>query len=213
MTPLQFVDKWRPVALTERAAAQEHFIDLCRLFDHPTPAALDPRGEFFTFEKGVQKAGGGDGFADVWKQGYFAWEYKKKKRNLDEALGQLSRYALALQNPPLQIVCDTDRFRIVTAYTNSVPRSYDLSLQDLLDSKKRAWLEAAFYDPKKLQPGASRADLTKEAADKFSTLAQRLQSKGFASDDVAHFINRIVFLYFGRRCRPFKEKLFSSGPH
>ncbi len=50
MTPLQFVDKWRPVALTERASAQEHFIDLCRLFDHPTPIEDDPTGERFTFE-------------------------------------------------------------------------------------------------------------------------------------------------------------------
>ncbi len=170
MTPLQFVDKWRPVALTERASAQEHFIDLCRLFDHPTPIEDDPTGERFTFEKGVRKATGGDGFADVWKRGFFAWEYKKRKRSLDDALGQLSRYALALENPPLQVVCDTDRLRIVTAYTNSVPRSYDMSLEDILDSKKRGWIEAAFYNPKKLQPGAERADLTKQAADKFSKL-------------------------------------------
>ena len=196
MTPLQFVDKWRPVALTERAAAQEHFIDLCRLFDHPTPIEDDPTGERFTFEKGVHKAGGGEGFADVWKRGFFAWEYKKRKRNLDEALGQLSRYALALENPPLQIVCDTERFRIVTAYTNCAPRSYDLSLEDLLDSKKRGWLEAAFHTPAKLQPGASRADLTKEAADRFSTLTSKLQAKGHGVEEVGHFVNQLVFLFF-----------------
>src|SRR5262252_6474377 len=47
------------------------------------------------FEKGVTKTGGGDGFADVWRKGFFAWEYKKKKRNLDDALGQLVRCAAA----------------------------------------------------------------------------------------------------------------------
>ena len=208
MTPLQFIDKWRPVTLTERAAAQSHFIDLCRLFDHPTPIEDDPTGDRFTFEKGVHKAGGGKGFADVWKRGYFAWEYKKRHRNLDDALGQLSRYALALENPPLQVVCDTDRFRIVTAYTNSVPRSYDLSLEDLLDSKKRAWLEAAFHAPKKLQPGASRSDLTKGAADKFSTLTQRLQAKGHTSEKVAHFVNRLVFLFFAEDVGLLKENFF-----
>ena len=151
MTPQQFVKKWRPIMLTERAAAHSHFNDLCELLDHPKPLDVDPTGDEFTFEKGVKKAGGGDGFADVWKRGYFAWEYKKKKRNLDDALGQLSRYALALENPPLHVVCDTDRFRIVTAYTNCVPKSYDLALEDLLDSEKRSWLEAAFHSPSQTQ--------------------------------------------------------------
>ena len=36
LTPQAFVAKWRPIELHERAMAQEHFIDLCRLLDHPT---------------------------------------------------------------------------------------------------------------------------------------------------------------------------------
>jgi hypothetical protein len=56
----------------------------------------------------VIKTGGGDGFADVWKKNFFAWEYKKRKRNLPDALAQLVRYAAALDNPPLQVACDTD---------------------------------------------------------------------------------------------------------
>jgi hypothetical protein len=39
LTPQQFVHKWRRAALKERSAYQEHFIDLCRLVGHPTPAA------------------------------------------------------------------------------------------------------------------------------------------------------------------------------
>jgi hypothetical protein len=31
------------------------------------------------------------GFADVWKKGCFAWEYKGKKKNLDDAYQQLLR--------------------------------------------------------------------------------------------------------------------------
>ena len=107
MTPQDFIHKWKPVALTERSAAQQHFLDLCKLVEHPTPAEADPLGDHFTFEKGVPKTGGGDGFADVWKKGYFAWEYKKKKRDLDKALEQLTRYAAALENPPLHVACDT----------------------------------------------------------------------------------------------------------
>jgi len=59
ITPQQFVHKWRGVALKERSAAQEHFIDLCRLLGHPTPAEDDPTGERFTFEAGADKQRGG----------------------------------------------------------------------------------------------------------------------------------------------------------
>ena len=37
MTPGEFIAKWRASELKERSASQEHFIDLCRLLDEPTP--------------------------------------------------------------------------------------------------------------------------------------------------------------------------------
>jgi hypothetical protein len=195
VTPQQFIKKWKPVALTERATAQSHFIDLCALLAHEDPITADPRGEWFTFEKGVTKTGGGDGFADVWKKGFFAWEYKKKKRNLDEALGQLVRYAAALENPPLQVACDTDKLLIRTAWTNAVPKTYELTLDDLADSSKFSILRSVFFDPEKLRPTQTRAGITKEAADKFSTIALRLQGRG-TPEEIAHFVNQLVFCFF-----------------
>ena len=62
----EFVAKWRKVELKERSAAQEHFLDLCRVLGHPTPAEADPTGDTFCFERGASKHGGGEGFADVW---------------------------------------------------------------------------------------------------------------------------------------------------
>src|SRR5215203_5372081 len=80
ITPQEFVAKWAKVALTEKAASQSHFIDLCRLLDQPTPTEADPTGDFYAFEKGAEKSpgvtSGKRGWADVWKKGYFAWEYK-----------------------------------------------------------------------------------------------------------------------------------------
>lgn len=52
-TPAQFVAKWSRVELSERAASQEHFLDLCRLLHQPTPAEHDATGAEYTFEKGV----------------------------------------------------------------------------------------------------------------------------------------------------------------
>jgi len=92
MNPAEFIDKWKKAALTERSAAQQHFLDLCELMDHPKPAEVDPTGEFFTFEKGATKKDGSDGWADVWKRGYFAFGYKGKHKDLDAAYRQLDDY-------------------------------------------------------------------------------------------------------------------------
>lgn len=53
------------MTLKERSAAQEHFLDLCALLNHPTPAADDPRGERFTFEAGASKTASGQGWAEA----------------------------------------------------------------------------------------------------------------------------------------------------
>jgi hypothetical protein len=80
-------------------AAQEHFIDLCRLGE-PTPHEADPIGAQCAFEKRVVKAGGGDGFADVWKRDLFAWEYKGKYKDLEAAYLQLLNCKDDLGNAP-----------------------------------------------------------------------------------------------------------------
>lgn len=55
MTPEAFIRKWRDVQTKERAAAQEHFIDLCRLLGEPTPNEADPAGDWYAFERGAQR--------------------------------------------------------------------------------------------------------------------------------------------------------------
>jgi len=120
MTPQEFTRKWRPVALNERQTAQEHFGDLCRLLGQPTPIEADPQGNDYAFEKGASRATGGRGWADVWKRGCFAIEYKKRHANLGAALKQLLNYAGALANPPLLLTCDTDRIDIHTNWNDLV---------------------------------------------------------------------------------------------
>ncbi len=73
--------------------------------------------------RGALKSSGTPGFADVWKQGHFGFEYKKKKKNLGEALKQLSQYAWNLENPPLNVACDTIATRIVTVWTNTLSKT------------------------------------------------------------------------------------------
>jgi type II restriction/modification system DNA methylase subunit YeeA len=207
ITPLAFINKWKKASLTERQVAQEHFIDLCRLFGHPTPNEDDPTGDHFAFEKGATKVGGGKGFADVWKKDYFAWEYKRKNANLDDALHQLIRYAPALESPPLQVVCDIEHFRIHTAWTNTVPAKYEIALDDLVNTDRREILRNVFYDPEKLKPTKTRAAVTAEAADKFSSIALRLQGRG-TPDEIAHFVNQLVFCFFANSVKLLPDGLF-----
>ena len=196
MTPYEFIAKWRASELKERSAAQEHFIDLCRLLDEPTPAEVDPIGERYCFERGARKETGGDGWADVWKRHHFAWEYKGKHANLDAAFIQLRQYALALENPPLLIVSDMLRFRIHTNWTNSVSRVHEFGLDDLADAAVRNKLKWALSDPERLRPGETRQALTEKAATAFASLAQGLRERGHDPQVVAHFVNRLVFCMF-----------------
>jgi hypothetical protein len=71
MTPHEFIQKWTDVTLSERSACQQHFLDLCELLGQPKPAAADPAGAWYTFERGVNKTDGGAGWADVWMRGHF----------------------------------------------------------------------------------------------------------------------------------------------
>ena len=67
------------------------------------------------------------GFADVWKKGCFAWEYKGKKKNLDEAYKQLLRYRESLLNPPLLVVCDFDRYIVKTNFNGTVQEVHEFT--------------------------------------------------------------------------------------
>lgn len=196
MTVQDFIAKWRHVELKERSAAQEHFIDLCNTFEHPTPAAADPTGASFCFEKGAAKHGGGDGFADVWKRGFFGLEYKGKHKDLDAAYDQLLRYRNALENPPLLIVCDLDRIIIHTNFTGTVSAIHEISIEGLAEPRNIEIMRAVFHDPETLRPGRTSVTVTQEAARQLAEIASVLRQRGLDPAAVAHFLDRIVFCLF-----------------
>ena len=208
LTPAQFINKWRAVTLNERAVSQSHFNDLCRLLGEPTPIEADPEGEAYCFERGARKDSGGGGWADVWKRGHFAWEYKTQGKDLDAAFQQLRQYALALENPPLLIVSDTRRFRIHTNWTNSVSTVHEFTLYELDDPATRNLLKWAFSDPERLRPEQTRQALTEQAAATFAELAQGLRERGHDPQTVAHFVNRLVFCMFAEDVGLLPEQMF-----
>lgn len=163
MTPAEFIAKWQASTRNERAACQEHFIDLCRLLDEPTPNS-DPTGEDYAFEKGATKFTGGDGWADVWRRNRFAWEYKKKRGDLNAAYRQLLLYGGPLGNPPLLVVSDIARIVIRTNFTNAITETHEIPLAELANPLRLRLLKNMFSDPEQLRPARTRQALTEQAA-------------------------------------------------
>jgi type II restriction/modification system DNA methylase subunit YeeA len=209
MTPEAFIAKWKASSLKESAGSQEHFIDLCRLLGEPTPAEADPSGENYAFEAGATKTTGKEGWADVWKRGCFAWEYKGKGRDLQQAYAQLQQYAVALENPPLLVVSDMARILVHTNWTNTIKQTTEFTLEDLRNAKKREVLKAVFSDPERLKPSKTRQSVTEDAAREFADLARRLREQGHESQRVAHFVNRLVFCMFAEDEGLLPKEMFS----
>jgi type II restriction/modification system DNA methylase subunit YeeA len=203
MTALAFAEKWRGVRTGERAAAQEHFIDLCALVGTDTPHDADPSGDWYAFEKGAEKVGGGDGFADVWKHDHFAWEYKGKRKSLIDAYQQLLQYREALGNPPLLVVCDLDRFEVHTNFTGTVKTIHAFDLEDLRKRPDTALrvLRSVMLSPDDLKPDVTTEQVTEKVAAKFAALASSLQTRGHDPYEVARFLNRLVFCFFAEDAR------------
>jgi len=211
-----FVERWKAVTLTERSASQSHFIDLCEVLNQPHPAAADQTGDSFTFEKTVAKLHGGKGFADVWKRGFFAWEYKGKHKDLAAAYHQLADYRDDLENPPLLVVCDMDIFEVHTNFTGTQTRVYKFTLEDLQAGAPSAncalppleVLRSLFTDPQKLRPEAAAVRVTESAAKEFSKLAMSLRQRGVDSEPAAHFLMRLLFCLFADSIGLLPDHLF-----
>ena len=171
--PAQFIAKWQRITLPERAASQEHFIDLCRLLGQPTPAEHDATGAEYTFEKGVSVTAGasrgskGDsGYADVWWRGKFGWEYKRKGKykDLADAYRQLCQYREALDNPPLLVVCDITRTEIHTNFTGTAKRVHAVLLEEMDKPESVALLRRVFNDPDSFRPTITVQKVTEQVA-------------------------------------------------
>ena len=209
MTPAQFVEKWGRSELRERQGSQSHFNDLCAILGVLSPTDADQAGDSYCFERGAEKVGGGEGWADVWKRGCFAWEYKGKHKDLDAALRQVTTYSRDLENPPYLVVSDMARIVVHTNWTNTVPRVFELSLNDLLDPTKLHILHAVFHGSEELKPRLTPQDITAKVAQRFGDLGRRLQDRGEDPRAVAHFLNRLVFCMFAEDAGLLPKGLFT----
>ncbi|HZL79827.1 MAG TPA: DNA methyltransferase [Candidatus Limnocylindrales bacterium] len=241
MTFAEFKKKWSRYQGKETSAYQSHFDDLCRLLDQKTPNEADPSGtDFFCFQKRVVKDAelleietpdasepAERGFADVWKKGCFAWEYKGKKKNLDEAYKQLLRYRESLLNPPLLVVCDFDRYIVKTNFNGTVQEVHEFTNAEIDRPENLRILRALFTDPEFLKPQRTTAQVTEKVAAQIAAVAKSLQSRESVeladaksrkevnvaqkkNLRIARFLNRIVFCLFAEDTGLLPKNLFTE---
>ena len=221
-----FVDAWANVRLKESAAYVTHFDDLCTLVGHPKPAHMDKTGETFTYQKGAQKEQAGEivgnGFADVWFKDHFAVEYKtaRQHKTLAEAFKQLQQYGGALENPPLLVVCDFERYEVHANFNGAVSKVYRFtnadiaSDKDIPGSKFNAYqiLHHLFFEPEALRPDKTMMSVTEEAGRKFAELSASIHKKNPKLEplQVARFLVKIVFCLFCEDVGLLPKELFAE---
>jgi hypothetical protein len=214
ITPQEFVTKWgRDADLNEKQGSQHHFLDLCDMLGVQRPPPGDGN-EDYTFERSFPGLTGRVRFADVWRRGCFGWEYKRPGKSLVDALDQLLRYAFRLDNPPLLVVTDRQKFEIHTHYTGFPTRCIAFSNRDLLDPRIQSQLRAVFDEPYSFRPPRDSRHVTETVAASVVKVADMLRDAGVPPADAAHFLCQYVFCCFAEDIglmkdtqRPFKRLL------
>jgi hypothetical protein len=243
MTVAEFKAKWAKFTGKETSAYQEHFNDLCRMLGMKTPVEADPTAsESFCFQKRVAKdaelfdfdaignaqpADKERGFADVWKSDCFGWEYKGPGEDLDKAYKQLLRYRESLQNPPLLIVCDFNRYIIRTNFNGAVQETHSFTNAEIDTPAALRVLRAALSNPEELRPRETTAEVTEKLARQIAELARTLQEREAVelanvktrrehyvgqkrNLRIARFLNRLVFCFFAEDTGLLPKKLFAD---
>ena len=88
-------------------------------------------------------------------------------------------------------------------------KTLEFELDDLVDGTVRDQLKWAMSDPERLRPGETRQTLTERAARTFAELAQSLRDQGHAPEEVAHFVNRLVFCMFAEDVGLLPDDMFT----
>ena len=147
---------------------------------------------------------------------FSAGSTKGKHRDLSAAYRQLLRYREDLENPPLLVTCDQERFEIHTNFTGTRPQIYSFTLDELLAGTPTAncalspldVLRAVFSDPSPLRPEAAQARVTEKVAEEFAKLANSLEARGVEPQRAAHFLMRLLFCLFADSIGLLPDHLF-----
>lgn len=185
-----FVQKWQD-ATSEKSDAQSFWRD----FLTNVCGIEDLRQAGIHFEKPVVSAlKGTTNFIDVFWQGTALIEHKSAGKDLDEAEKQARDYIVGLppsQRPPVIIVSDFARIRIVQYLTNE---THQFPIANLPDELPR--IEAVITQNGK-GIGHVEVDADQKATALMGDLFTELERNNYTGHHASVFIIRILFLLFG----------------
>ena len=111
----------------------------------------------------------------------------------------------AHEPPPFVLVCDVGHcieiyanFRRDGKAYDQFPdrRSFRIYLEDLRDETVRARLKAIWTNPVSLDPSLHAAKVTRDIATRIAKVSQALEKSGYAAEEVAMFLMRMLFTMF-----------------
>ena len=208
MTPQEFIARWpRGTSFREKQDAQTWFLDLLRVVGHPDPNKYGDR-EKFTFEKPIP-----GGFADMYLEGKFVWEFKGDEAQLSNAFEQVLRYQVHLRTPPLLIVSSFQLIRIRTNFPRKESRVYEIAIADLDKREPFAKLCNIFFHPERFEPENSREDLTGETASIFGEIVDAMEEErgnyNVDPERLARYLNQVIFCLYAEDANLLKDNVFT----
>lgn len=107
--------------------------------------------------------------------------------------------------PPFVLVCDVGHCIEVYANFRRDGKAYDqfpdrrsfrIYLEDLRDIDIRTRLKAIWTEPLRLDPSRHAAKVTRDIATRIAKVSQALEKSGYATEEVAMFLMRVLFTMF-----------------
>jgi type I restriction-modification system DNA methylase subunit len=197
-----FAERWKD-ATNEKQEGQSFWRD----FFVDVLGISDIRSAGIEFEKTVASAKGTTNFIDCYWKNTALIEHKSAGKDLDVAEAQAREYIQHLppaQRPPVIIVSDFARIRLVEIYKN---QSHEFKLKDLPNELDR--FEALMTQQGK-GVGFEEVQADTKAAELMAALYQEFEKSGYTGHEVSVFLVRVLFILFGEDTRMFQANAFTN---
>ena len=142
---------------------------------------------------------------DVFWKDTFIVEHKSAGKDLDAAVVQAREYLVSLPpalRPPVIIVCDFARMRIVDVLLNT---AHEFRLEDLPDNLHRI---EAVINHKSTEATQVQVEADQKAAQLMADLYVQLEKYGYEGHEASVFMVRILFCLFADDTRMWKTNIF-----
>lgn len=171
-----------------------------------TVFGIDRRRHGAFFEYAIKKAGGGQGFIDLFWPGKLLAEQKSAGRDLTKATGQALDYLPAMPDydlPQAIVVSDFATFQLRNLTTD---RTISFPLEKLADNV-RAF---GFLIEETSKVLAEEDPVNRLAAERMAALHNQLEANRYIGRDLELLLTRLVFCLFADDARIFERNTFAN---